>query len=387
MRSTVVSCEEDRRACWGGDEELKLVLVHDSVIAYGGAERTLEGLLSLFPEAPLYTAIFRPAVSIASVGPRPVCTSFLQGFPASAFALKPLFPLAFERFRLPPDTECVLSSSSGYAKGIRAPHGCLHISYVHTPLRRAWNPYHLAARRTPGGTLGRLVEKPLLAYLRRWDLASVTRVDHFVANSKNTALQIWQTYGREATVIHPPVRTSFFVPSREGSAGDYFLVVARLDPYKRVDLAIQAANALQIPLIVVGRGGERSRLERMAGASVTFLGAVDDATLRTLYQGCRALLFPGEEDFGIAPIEAQACGKPVIAISAGGTLETVVESVTGLFFRDQTSESLVEAIERFQRLTFDPGRIRQHALQFDEVHFQDRITAFLRKMSGSRGCP
>ncbi len=366
---------------------MKSLLAHDSVTVYGGAERTLEALVPLFPEAPLYTAIFRPRGPLPAIASRSIRTSALQHLPLPVQLLKPLFPLAFETLRVDPDVELVLSSSSGYAKGIRPPTGAVHISYVHTPLRRVWNPYHRQARRIQWGRAGRAVEAGVLAWLRRWDLASMKRVDHLVANSKNTALQIQRVYGREAVVVHPPVRTSFFVPPREETAGQYFLVVGRLDPYKRVDLAVRAASKLRLPLVIVGDGVERSRLEPLADTNVTFLGVVDDTTLRTLYQGCRALLFPGEEDFGIVPVEAQACGKPVVALSAGGALETVIEGVTGLFFPEQSPDSLVQAIEKLEGLSFDRARIRQHAEQFDERHFSERLLAFIRRTTGRSAWP
>ena len=358
---------------------MKVALVHDSVIAYGGAERTLEVLLTLFPDAPLYTAIFRPMGAMPSVGARRVETSVLQRVPLPVQVLKPLFPLAFERFRLPDDADVILSSSSGYAKGIRPPRSVVHVAYIHTPLRRAWNPDHLASRRTLGGRTGRLLESTLLAYLRRWDVGSAKRVDHFVANSENTALQVQRIYGREAVVIHPPVRASFFVPATEQTVHEYFLVVSRLDPYKRIDLAIQAANALRAPLVIVGDGVAHGTLQRLAGKTVKFLGTVDDVALRSLYQGCRALIFPGEEDFGIAPVEAQACGRPVIAFAAGGVLETVIEGVTGLFFHEPTADSVVRALERFDSGGFDREQIRENALRFDETRFEDRISRFIRR--------
>jgi glycosyltransferase involved in cell wall biosynthesis len=364
---------------------MHVALAHDSVTAYGGAERTLEMLFACFPCAPLFTAIFKPAVPLAHVGPRLVRTSFLQPAPLPARALKLLFPLAFARFRPPANTELIVSSSSGYAKALQHP-GAVHVAYVHTPLRRLWNAHHIAANRHRLRGPLRVAEAIALALLRRWDLASMGRVDHVVANSENTALQIRRIYGRDATVIHPPVRTSFFVPSRQGTAGEYFVVATRLDPYKRVDLAIHAANMLGFRLLIIGDGVEGPRLRRLAGPSVTFIGVVDDSTLCRLYQGCRALIFPGEEDFGIVLVEAQSCGRPVVAYSAGGALETVVDGVTGVFFTEQKTGSLVQAIERLQHLRFDPQRLREHALQFDDVIFRDRLSVFIKNVTGDTPC-
>jgi glycosyltransferase involved in cell wall biosynthesis len=305
-----------------------------------------------------------------------VHSSFLQYAPLPTPLLKPLFPLAFGSLRAPRDTDVILSSSSGYAKGMRDQRATL-VAYIHTPIRRVWNTYHRTARRRPPGPL-RIAEATALRLLRRWDLKSMQRVDHIIANSRNTAGQIERIYRRPAEIIPPPVRTSFFVPV-ESPPGDYFLVVARLDPYKRVDLAIAACAALRRRLIVVGDGVEYQRLRRLAGPHVTMLGAVDDLTLRSLYQGCRALLFPGEEDFGIAPVEAQACARPVVAFAAGGVLETVIDGETGVLFGTQTVDEVVDAVERVERLSFDLHQIRRHAEKFDELEFQRRMHASVDK--------
>jgi glycosyltransferase involved in cell wall biosynthesis len=349
----------------------RVALAHDSVTAYGGGERTLESLFAVFPDAPLYTTIFRPDVALDHLGRRAVRTSFLQYMPLPTHVLKPLFPLAFGSLRPPADTAIVVSSSSGYAKGLHHPQA-VHVAYVHTPIRRVWNAHHRAARHRPRGGLG-IAESIALRLLRRWDLDSMRRVDHIVVNSRNTGAQVERIYGRSVTVIPPPVRTSLFVPDPSTDTGDYFLTVARLDPYKRVDLAMAATAALNRHLVVVGDGVERARLERQVTPSVTFLGRVDDAALRSLYQRCRALIFAGEDDFGIAPVEAQACGRPVVAFAAGGALETVIDGVTGVLFETQTVEHLVAALQRVDRMSFDRAAIRRHAQQFDEAEFRRRI--------------
>jgi glycosyltransferase involved in cell wall biosynthesis len=351
----------------------RVILAHDSVTVPGGAERTLEALFAALPASPLYTAIFRPRMPVSALGARAIHSSFLQHSRLPAPWLKLLFPLAFATFRLRDDAALVLSSSSGYAKGIRAPAGVPHLSYIHTPVRRVWNPYHRAARRIPGGPPGGWLENLALGWLRRWDLVSMTRVDHLVTNAKNTALQIQQIYGREATIVPPPVRTSFFVPPADSTPGDYYLAVSRLDPYKRLDLAIAACESLRVRLVIVGDGIERRRLESLAGARVQFAGLADDVTLRKLYQECRALIFPGEEDFGIVPVEAQACGKPVIAFGTGGALETVVDGLTGVFFHEPTASALVAAIQASECASFDRDCIRRHAVQFDEARFRERM--------------
>lgn len=365
-----------------GLEDLRVTIAHDSVTVLGGAERVLETLLSLCVGAPLYTAVYRPMFEVAGSSRRAVVTSPLQRLPLPVKLLKPLFPWAFERFRVPPGTQLVLSNSSGYAKGVRACPGAVHVSYVHTPLRRVWNAYHRAAGPAVAAPGGAAVERLVLAYLRRWDLGSMRRVDHVVANSRNTANQVARIYGREASIVHPPVRTSFFTPGRDG-ADDYFLVASRLDPYKRVDLAIHAARRLRARLIVVGGGVERPRLERLAGGSVTFAGVVDDEHLRGLYRRCRAVVFPGEEDFGIVPVEAQACGRPVVAFAAGGALETIIDGETGLLFEEQSAEALAAAMARVETMRFDADRIRAHALQFDETVWRARIESLALRAVGT----
>jgi glycosyltransferase involved in cell wall biosynthesis len=348
----------------------------------GGAERTLEALFTALPTSPFYTAIFRPQMPVSALGSRAIHPSFLQHAGLPAQRLKLLFPLAFATFRLSGDVDLVLSSSSGYAKGIRGPDGVPHLSYIHTPVRRVWNPYHRAARRVPGGPPGRWLERVALAWLRRWDLASMARVGYLVANAKNTALQIQRIYRRGASIVSPPVRTSFFVPSGERGSGDYYLAVSRLDPYKRLDLAIAACESLRARLVIVGDGVERRRLESLAGPRVRFAGLADDVALRGLYQNCRALIFPGEEDFGIVPVEAQACGKPVIAFGAGGVLETVVDGLTGVLFHEPTPSALIEAIEASEHASFDPEYIRRHALQFDERRFRERMLQLVDGLIG-----
>ncbi len=348
------------------------VLAHDSVTAYGGGERTLEALLPLFPDAPLFTAVFKPPVTLAHLGHRLVRASFLQRAPLPTRLLKPLFPLAFASLHAPAGTELILSSSSGYAKGLRHP-GAVHVTYVHTPIRRVWNTYHRAAQRRPRGPL-RAAEALSLRLLRRWDLASMRRVDHVVANSQNTARQIQRIYGRTAMVVPPPVRTSFFVPGDRAPGGDYLLAVARLDPYKRIDLAIAACRALGLRLVVVGDGVERTRLSAGADRQVTFLGIVDDLTLRSLYQGCRALRLPrrgGLRDRagrgpGVRPARRGVRGRWRPGDRGGRRDRRSLRDADG-------RRRVVAALQRLDRLSFDPERIRQHAVTFDEAAFQRRM--------------
>jgi glycosyltransferase involved in cell wall biosynthesis len=288
----------------------------------------------------------------------------------------PFYPAAFEQFDLS-GYDLVLSNSTGFAKGvITGPETC-HICYCHTPLRVAWR-YHEYAAHAGFGRITRRVLPWMMHYLRLWDYASAQRVDHFLANSRNVERRIRKFYGRDATVLYPPVDTRRFSLSGQ-PPGDYLLVVSRLLGYKRVDLAVEACNRLGLPLKVVGAGPDAARLQAMAGPTVELLGRRSDDEIAALMANCRALLFPGEEDFGITPLEAMASGRPVIAFRAGGALETVIENETGLFFDVPTPDALVAALERLNALTFSPQRLRAHAETFDVQVFQTRLKALVEK--------
>jgi glycosyltransferase involved in cell wall biosynthesis len=268
----------------------------------------------------------------------------------------------------------VISNKSAFCHGVRTPAKTVHICYCLTPTRFLWD-YHNYVRHERVHPLARALLSPLLRSLRSWDKAAADRVDHFVAISEGVRQRIEKFYRRDAVVIHPPVDVERFVP--RGPRGEYFLVVSRLIPYKRIDVAVQAFGQLGLPLKVVGDGRDRRRLEAMASPNVQFLGRLPDRQVEQLLSGCRAFVFPGEEDFGIAPLEAQAAGRPVIAYAAGGALETVVEGVTGLFFREQTPESLAEAVARFDDADFDSAAIRRHAEGFDKGKFKTKLSAFV----------
>ena len=363
---------------------MRVALIHDWLTGMRGGERCLEVFCELFPGATLYTLFhFRGSCSprIESMNIR---TSFLQRAPGLRRyyrRLLPLFPLAVESFDLR-GYDLVLSSSHCVAKGAIPPPGTRHIAYIHTPMRYAWDmaPEYFGR----AGRVARWASAPILNYLRVWDTASSARVDHFVANSRHVALRIGRYYRRRATVIHPPVETGRFAVSREDRG--YYLIVSALVPYKRVDVAVEAFNRLRIPLRIVGQGPEARRLQRMAQRHVAFLGWQDDEALAEHYAGCRALVFPGVEDFGIVPLEAMAAGKPVIAYAAGGVLESVVppgdphgRSPTGLLYRSPTPEGLMEAVQRFEKGTerFDPEAIRAHAQRFDRRVFKEAIRRFV----------
>ncbi len=362
---------------------MNVALVHDWLTGMRGGERCLEVFCELFPDADLFTLLHVPGSVTPVIERRRVITSFIQRLPHAARAYRrylPLFPAAVSRFDLS-GYDLILSSSHAVAKGVRVPPGALHVCYCFTPMRYVWDLYDdYFGRRA--GVLTRVLMPPVAAALRRWDRGTAAGVRHFVAISRFVADRIRRAYGREADVIYPPVDVARF--RIEESAGDYYLVVSALTPYKRLDLAVEAANRLGRRLLVVGTGPEARRLRALAGSNVEFLGWRDDAQVADLYARCRALIFPTVEDFGITPLEAMASGRPVIALGQGGALETVVPPggtvpPTGLFFARQTADDLIGAIRALEQ---DPGRfepkaLRRRAEAFDRPIFKERVKGYL----------
>jgi glycosyltransferase involved in cell wall biosynthesis len=337
----------------------------------------MAALHRIYPQAPIYTLLVsernRDAEVLRGMDLR---TSFVHRLPLAQRwhePYLPLFPIAIESLDLT-GYDLVLSSSHVCAKGVIPAPEALHICYCHTPARYAWDLGPLYLRRL--NPLKRWYAAAVMHRLRMWDLTTSARVDHFIANSRFVAQRIRRYYRRCATVIHPPVDTRFFTPG-EG-AGDYFLVVSRLTAYKRVDLAIEAFNRLGLPLVVIGDGPERRRLASRAGSTIKFLGRVSRKEVRDHMRGCRALVYPGKEDFGITPVEAQATGRPVVAYGAGGALETVVDQVTGVLFAEQSTDAVCEAVTACVGLSFDRDAIRQHALQFDSDLFCRKMIEFVQ---------
>jgi len=287
----------------------------------------------------------------------------------------PLYPLAFEGFDLA-GYDLVISNKSGFCHGVITSPDTLHICYCLTPTRFLWN-YPGYARREGLGRLARLALPPFLNYLRLWDRAAADRVDHFIAISWTVQRRIAKYYRRDSIVIHPPVDTSKYTPSDYHD--DYFLIVSRLIPYKRIDLAVRAFNELGLPLVIIGDGRDCHSLRALARSNIEFLGHIPDGKLGDYFARCRAFIFPGQEDFGIAPVEAQAAGRPVIAYAAGGALDTVREGVTGAFFYDQTPEALIQVIKEFDETGYDPAVIRRHAERFDKRVFKERLSAFIEE--------
>src|ERR1700722_2435817 len=373
--------------------KLRVAIVHYWFVGRAGGERVVEALAEIFPQADLFSLVADRSMLAPILQKRKLQTSFLQWVPGGKkFHRYFLFlqPFALEQFDLS-EYDLVISSESGPAKGvITSPKTC-HICYCHSPMRYIWDMYpeYRRAMRFPVGPAFALTAH----YLRFWDHASASRVDYFVANSRFIASRIRKYYGRESTVIHPPVEVSAgkiaekITDKTSAQRGGYDIAVGRLVEYKRFDLAIAACTKLGRHLKIIGSGPPERGLRRMAGPSVEFLGPVSDAELRKNLAGCRALLFPGEEDFGIVPVEAQSFGRPVIAYASGGVLETVhgewpgqtaVEHPTGVFFAEQTSSDLADAILRFEAKehTFSPEKIHEHSLQFDAEIFQKKMMDF-----------
>lgn len=355
---------------------MKVALVTDWMDTYGGGERVLYELHRMFPDAPIYTAVYDERKTLPALRRAKVVTSFIQRIPLvrrSHMAFLPLMPMAFEEFDFSA-FDLVISASSACAKGIVTRPGTLHVCFCHTPCRYIWDLYPEYTR----GKLARPFFAPVAHWLRMWDRVSSDRVDHFVANSREVAGRIRRHYRRDSEVIYPPVDTDAIRPNGR-PAEDFYLVVSRLVGYKRVDLAVQAATRLGRRLVVVGRGPELKRLRALAGPTVELRGWVDDAEVASLYARCRGFLFPGLEDFGIAPVEVQAAGRPVVAYARGGALETVVDGVTGVLFEEQTVESLADAILRLEAMETDPALCRRNAERFGAPEFRRRMLAAIER--------
>jgi glycosyltransferase involved in cell wall biosynthesis len=362
----------------GWELAVNIALVHEFFCNLGGSDQVAATLHQLYPQAPIFTLLVsdrnKDAELLRGMDMR---SSFVQRLPLARRwhePYLPLFPAAIESFDLT-GYDLVLSSSHVCAKGVIPAPEALHLCYCHTPARYAWDLAFLYLRRL--NPLLRAYAAAVMHKLRVWDVTTSARVDHFIANSAFVAERIRRYYHRSAVVIHPPVDTRFFTLGEDD--GDHFLVVSRLTAYKRIDLAIEAFNRLGLPLVIIGEGPERRRLQRSAGPNIEFLGAVPRSQVRDYMRTCRGLIYPGKEDFGITPVEAQATGRPVVAYGAGGALESVVDGVTGFFFDEQTTEALCEAVTSCAALSFDRAVIRQHAQQFDRDVFCRRITDFVQE--------
>ncbi len=365
--------------------DLKVAIVHYWLVGMRGGEKVIEALCEMFPQADLFTHVYVPGAISPTINKHRVRTSFISRLPRAATRYQsylPLMPMALEQLDLR-GYDLILSSESGPSKGIIPPAGALHLCYCHSPMRYIWNMFHDYRERS--GPVTRLLMPPLSHYLRTWDAISATRVHHFAANSRTVARRLGTYYRRDATVIHPPVDTRAFAPVSDDERGDFYLMAGELVAYKRPDLAVEAFNRMRKPLVVAGGGEMLGRLRTLAGPTVSVLGPQSFDSLRSLYARCQALVFPGEEDFGIVPVEAMASGRPVIAFRRGGATETVVDGRTGLFFDVQDPEAIAEAVACCERTTFDPALITAHARQFGADVFKASMGRFVAESLAAHG--
>ena len=362
-------------------DTIKVALVHDWLTGQRGGEKVLEVLAEIFPRAPIFTLFHIKGSQAETVESRDIRTSFLQKLPFLEKKYRqylPLFPLAVELFDMG-GFELVISSSHCVAKGAIPPPDALHVCYIHSPIRYAWNQYFAYFSPEQLSFFSRLLIPPVMHRLRVWDESSAARVDHFVANSDNVARRVLKYYRRQADVIHPPADTEFFRPLADKPKSADFLIVSALVPYKRIDLAIETFNRSGEKLLIVGTGPDLKMLRKRARPNIVFLGQVPAEDLRALYHKARALILPGEEDFGITAVEAQACGTPVLAFGRGGALESILPGQTGLFFPELTASSLGAALDKFRGLKFNGAVIRSNAEKFSRRAFKEKLAAYLEQ--------
>ncbi|HML24738.1 MAG TPA: glycosyltransferase [Aggregatilinea sp.] len=352
---------------------MNLTLVHDWLNQIGGAEDVLEHLVGFYPEAPVFTSMYAPGLMPPEYRDWDIRSTWMDRLPGIHTHHQrylPLYPLAFDRLDLSA-YDVVLSNKSGFCHGVHTGPETLHICYCLTPTRYIWELDGYLAREN-FGRVTRLAAQAVARLYHRWDFAAAQKVDHFIAISTEIRERIRRYYHRESSLIYPPVEAAErFTPSP--TVDDYFLIVSRLIPYKRIDLAVEACTRLDLPLVVAGKGRDRERLEALAGPTVQFLGYVPDDDLPDLFARCRAFIFPGLEDFGIAPVQAQAAGRPVIAYKGGGALDTVIPGKTGAFFDQPTVDSLAATLRAFDASTYDPAAVREHAMQFDSEVFKRQM--------------
>ncbi len=363
---------------------MKVAFSHDWLNGMRGGEKCLEALCELYPDSSVYTLFHERGKVNGAIAAKRIFTSPIQSLPDVFRSYRyylPFFPKAVEAFDLK-GYDLVLSTSHCVAKGIRKNKEALHVCYCFTPMRYAWGLFEeYFGRRHP--FVKRIIQT-ILKSIRRWDSESSSRVDHFVAISQHVKDRIAAHYHREAEVIYPPADTDFYTPDTRVGAEDLYVVVSALVPYKKIELAVEAFNRLGKRLVVIGTGPEENFLRSIAKSNIEFLGWQDDAVLRDTYRRARALVFPGEEDFGIVPVEVQACGRFVIAYGKGGALETVKDGVTGVFFNEPTAESLIEAVRRFEALSLDPQDARKNALRFSRSRFKQEMDEMVKRVIGKR---
>lgn len=358
----------------------RIALFQDYLAQNGGAERVTEAIHQALPDADLHTTMAVPAKLSPYLREQSARTTWMQALPAKDKLYRHyfmLYPFAVESAHLE-EYDLIVSSCCGYAKGVRRGPHAVHVCYCHNPMRWVWRFQEYMARERlnqPTKVLLHLLVKGL----KQWEMEAATRPDYYIANSRIVANRLKTAFGVDAIVIEPPIVTSRFWVSK--APEDYYLILSRLNPYKRIDLAVEACTRTNRRLVVIGEGPDRARLESLAGPSVTFLGRQADAAVNRYASQCQALLFPGEEDFGMAPLEINSAGRPVVAYAAGGATETIVDGLNGVLFGEQTVDSLVEGMERLESQRWDPAEIRRYAQRYDVRVFQDRLLNFLSQVS------
>lgn len=364
---------------------MKVAIVHYWLVNMRGGEKVVEALCELFPDADIFTHAYDPSAVSDSIRRHKVYTTFIQKLPMATRYCRnylPLMPIALEQLDLR-GYDLVISSESGPAKGVIVSPDALHVCYCHTPMRYVWDMYHDYLK--GAGRIKQVLMRPLIHYLRMWDLAAASRVDYFIANSNHVANRIRRHYRRESKVIHPPVDVGAFTVSDRHE--DFYLMVGELVPYKRFDIAVCAFTKIGKKLIIIGAGNQMKTIRKIAGPTIKFLGRQPFNVMRDYYARCKALILPCEEDFGIVPVEAMASGKPVIAFKKGGAIETVVEGLTGLFFNEQSSESLIDTVNRYELIesSFSSKQISQHARKFDRQKFKEDIKTTITQLLKIKG--
>jgi glycosyltransferase involved in cell wall biosynthesis len=356
-----------------------VALVHDWLTGMRGGERVLEGLLEVFPDADIHTLLHVPGTVSELIESRPIHTSFVQRLPRAAARYRwylPLFPWAIEQLDLG-GYDLVISSSHCAAKAVLTDPDTLHLCYCHTPMRYAWDQFGAYFSAERNGRLPFVGIRATMEWLRRWDSATACRVDAFAANSAWVAGRIARYYGRLATVVPPPVDTSYFVPAGSDEVDDYYLVVSALSPYKRNEIVVEAFNHMGRRLVVVGTGPDADRLASIAGPTIEMRGWVDGGELRRLYQRTRGLVLAAVEDAGIVPLEAMACGRPALVLARGGAREPIDDGATGILIEDQTSAAVAAAVDRAEATAFNSSQIRDSALRYAPDRFVGRLSSFV----------
>lgn len=358
----------------------KVILVHDWLNGMRGGEKVLELFCEMFPEAPIYTLHSQKEKLSPLLKEKEIKNSFIQHIPFKNKFYRyflPLFPWAIESFKIPKDTDIVISLNHCSAKGIKTPKHTLHLCYCFTPARYAWDLFddYFSEK----SALFKALIKPMMNYFRNWDLKSSARPTHFIGISKHISAKIKKFYNRDSYMVFPPVNTIYYNHTGKEERGDFFLVVSALVPYKKIDLAVKTFNKNGLPLKIVGTGPEMQYLKEIAKDNIEFIGWGTDEKIHTLYNQAKALIFPGEEDFGIVPLEATSCGCPVIAYNAGGAKETVLPGVNGVLFAEQSETSLQEGIDTLNKSTFILEKMQNHAESFSNENFKKNIENILAK--------